>query len=193
MRLLKADKHRAMPWKNGKGVTREVASEPLPGNPDGRFLWRVSLATVEGESDFSPFPGIDRTIAVLAGDGMQLTVDGVLQPEMRALCGPFPFSGDSSVSARCLGGPITDLNVMTLRGYAWHHVQRCAFEGPLVFNTAKALSAIVFTGTCMVRADGIELAAEGQDVLCWIAPDVHVHLTAEQSSVVYLIEMERLS
>lgn len=192
MHLLKADSHRVMPWKNGKGVTREVASEPLSGDPNGRFLWRISLATVEGESAFSPFPGIDRTIAVLAGDGMQLTVDGVKQPEMQALCDPFPFSGDSEVSARCLAGPITDLNVMTFRGHAWHRVQRHAFDGYIVLRGVKALSAIVFTGACTVRVDGIELAAEGEDVLCSIAANVDVHVSAEHGSVIYFIEMELL-
>jgi environmental stress-induced protein Ves len=181
-----------MPWKNGKGVTREVASEPLPGAPTGRFLWRISLATVEGESVFSPFPGIDRTIAVLAGDGMQLTVDGVKQPEMRALANPFPFSGDSEVSARCLAGPITDLNVMTSRGHAWHRVQRYAFDDSIVLGSVKTLSAIVFAGACTVRVNGIELAAEEQDVLCSIAANVNVHLTAEQGSIIYFIEMELL-
>ncbi len=49
------------PWRNGQGQTTEIA---LAGRPDD-FAWRVSLAEVARDSDFSPFPGVDRIIMLV--------------------------------------------------------------------------------------------------------------------------------
>ena len=42
IRLLPAGLYTEMPWKNGQGVTREVARYPEAGEYD----WRISLATI---------------------------------------------------------------------------------------------------------------------------------------------------
>jgi len=53
----------ASPWKNGGGVTREVAAFPEGAALDA-FVWRVSVADVAQAGPFSRFAGIDRTLAV---------------------------------------------------------------------------------------------------------------------------------
>ncbi|HEV7980797.1 HutD family protein [Amycolatopsis sp.] len=63
--------HVPVPWKNGGGVTREVAG----GFSD--FGWRVSVADVSTSGPFSVFPGVDRTIMGVEGSGMVLSLDGV--------------------------------------------------------------------------------------------------------------------
>jgi environmental stress-induced protein Ves len=80
------------------------------------FEWRVSLADVAADGPFSVFPGVDRVLTVIAGDGLVLEVEGKterLQPGV-----PFAFPGDADVVARLTSGPIRDLNVMVRRG-AW--------------------------------------------------------------------------
>ena len=74
--VLRAAEREAAPWKNGGGVTREVAAHPADSGLDG-FHWRVSLADVAQGGPFSVFPGVDRVITVVRGAGMVLTVDGV--------------------------------------------------------------------------------------------------------------------
>lgn len=64
-----------MPWKNGGGVTRELVKLPHPTDP-ARFLARLSIATVATSGPFSAFPGIDRTLLMLEGRGMRLSLDG---------------------------------------------------------------------------------------------------------------------
>jgi environmental stress-induced protein Ves len=64
MSILRFDDLKAVPWKNGLGVTREIAVEPVGASMDD-FLWRVSIADVDTASPFSTFPGIDRTIVLL--------------------------------------------------------------------------------------------------------------------------------
>ena len=100
-------------WKNGGGVTREVASWPEEAGLDG-FDWRISLAEVAAGGPFSVFPGVDRVITVVDGAGMELTVDGVRHP-LPGLHHPFAFAGDAATGCRLLDGAITDFNVMTRR------------------------------------------------------------------------------
>ena len=129
-RLLRSAYYRRMPWKNGGGETVEIAVFPEDAAL-ADFGWRVSMATVASDGPFSVFPGIDRTLAVLSGDGMDLSIEGIgerlLTPDSAALA----FPADAPTTARLTGGPITDLNVMTRRGRFAHRMSRHDSEGPL--------------------------------------------------------------
>ena len=76
MDVWRRDDHLQMPWKNGGGLTREVASSP-PGSALTDFDWRISFAEVAAGGPFSTFPGVDRVIILIDGPAMALTVDGV--------------------------------------------------------------------------------------------------------------------
>ncbi len=103
-------------WKNGAGLTREIAVSP-PGAPPDTFDWRISIAEVEQDAPFSVFPGIDRCIVLLRGSGMILhAANGELVHRLDRRHEPFRFSGDLPLDATLLGGPSTDFNVMTRRG-----------------------------------------------------------------------------
>jgi environmental stress-induced protein Ves len=111
-----------MPWKNGKGVTEEVASFPDGAGLDA-FGWRLSIAHVAEDGPFSIFPGIDRTITLLAGNGMTLEMpDG--RNELRPGGAPVSFSGDVEIASRNVDGPTVDFNVMTRRSVYSHRVTR---------------------------------------------------------------------
>jgi environmental stress-induced protein Ves len=101
----------ATPWKNGGGVTREIVRMP-PGADMDSFDWRVSIAEISADGEFSRFPGVDRTIILLEGDGVYMdAVDHRLDTPLL----PFAFSGDEHISAKLLGGTSIDFNVMTRR------------------------------------------------------------------------------
>lgn len=134
MKLLRADDHRRMPWKNGKGVTIEIAIHPQDATVES-FDWRLSTASVESDGPFSIFEGIERSLAVLTGDGIILTLEG---HDHRLTKGspPLGFPADSPTTARLIGAPITDLNAMSRRGKASHRLIRQPVSGPtgLVLN-----------------------------------------------------------
>lgn len=114
VRLLRASDRVARPWKNGGGVTRDVAVFP-DGAGDEDFLWRASLATIEKAGPFSAFPGVDRAFLLLRGDlriGIGDRGAQRLHPGSPALL----FGGEDAVRAEPLGGPCTALNIMTRRG-----------------------------------------------------------------------------
>jgi environmental stress-induced protein Ves len=111
--ILRAADRAAAAWKNGGGVTREVAASP-PGAGMDDFDWRVSLADVARGGPFSRFPGVDRVITVVEGAGMELEVDGAAHLA-DARYAPFAFPGDADTGCRLLDGPIVDFNVMTRR------------------------------------------------------------------------------
>jgi len=113
MRVLRAADRIATPWKNGGGVTREVAIFP-PGAGLDAFEWRISLAEIEADGPFSPFAGVDRVLTVIAGAGLMMTVDERLLA-LDAASPPLAFAGEASVTARLTDGPISDLNLMVRR------------------------------------------------------------------------------
>ncbi len=110
-----------VPWRNGGGETREVAAHP-PGAGFADFAWRISMATVGQDGPFSDFPGVDRTLAILSGDGIYLSVQGAREIALAPASEPHAFPADVPTSARLIGGPVLDLNVMTRRGRARHRV-----------------------------------------------------------------------
>lgn len=132
--VLRWSEYRSMPWKNGGGVTREVASgsvraplaaeEPAAESaevPADGFDWRVSIADVDAGGPFSPFPGVDRVITLVEGEGMVLTVDGISQ--LVEPLSPFAFPGDATTDCLLKAGAVRDMNVMTRRGRATAQVR----------------------------------------------------------------------
>jgi uncharacterized protein len=111
----------AQPWKNGAGLTREIAVGPR--DADGsHFDWRFSVAEVERAAPFSVFPGVHRCIVLLVGAGLRLrSGDAQIDHRLDVPYQAFHFPGDLPLSADLLSGPSADFNVMTRRG-VWRSI-----------------------------------------------------------------------
>lgn len=119
IRLGPAD-YRLMPWKNGQGSTVELAIHPL-GATLQSFDWRLSMADVAQDGDFSPFPGYDRSLMLAFGGGLELSFDSASAPQRLQQPGAVAeFSGDWATRCRLLDGPVRDFNVMSARGRVQH-------------------------------------------------------------------------
>ncbi|SHI07227.1 HutD/Ves family protein [Pollutimonas bauzanensis] len=117
VQLIRAADLKPVPWKNGSGITREIAAQP-PGAAFDAFSWRVSMADVAQAGPFSVFEGIDRIIVVRRGGAMVMnnTATGarhILRPGE-----PLRFPGEASIEAELPDGPIQDFNLMWRRGRA---------------------------------------------------------------------------
>src|ERR1700720_3517473 len=73
LKIVRASDCLTTPWKNGGGSTTEIAAAPEGASLD-IFDWRISMARVASDGPFSDFPGIDRTLAVVSGHGLALTI-----------------------------------------------------------------------------------------------------------------------
>ena len=152
MRILRAATYRVMPWKNGGGTTTEIAVSPENAGLDD-FDWRISMARVESGGAFSTFAGIDRTLAVLEGEGILLDVAGHAPARLTGASAPFSFPGDAPTSAQLVGGPITDLNVMTRRGRMTHKVERLALSDAIEIESVADATVILATGGVAIASD----------------------------------------
>lgn len=101
----------AAAWKNGLGLTWEIAvdADPIAQSP---FRWRLSRARITESSLFSAYPGVRRWLALAAGGALEMRID-TLPP--RALERPgqwLSFDGGARVESVPLDGVVEDFNLM---------------------------------------------------------------------------------
>ncbi|MFJ6754862.1 HutD family protein [Streptomyces sp. NPDC091273] len=152
LRLLRAADRGATPWKNGGGVTREIAARP-EGAGTGDFAWRVSLAEVAADGPFSSFPGVDRILTLAEGAGMDLAVAGVrhLVDERFA---PRDFAGDEPTDCRLLDGPVVNFNVMYRRSET--RAETAVVRGVLALavRPGETLLVVALDGPALLHRSG---------------------------------------
>jgi len=110
MRIIRRDELIETPWKNGGGITREIAETRTGAKSDGALIWRLSMADVAGNGRFSSFAGLTRILTVIKGNGMTLvSPDAVLEADYGR---PVRFDGALAITAKLKNGPLTDLNLI---------------------------------------------------------------------------------
>ncbi|MFJ7265566.1 HutD family protein [Streptomyces sp. NPDC099050] len=148
IRILRAADRPATRWKNGGGVTREIAAGPEGSGMDD-FGWRVSLAEVTADGAFSVFPGVDRTLTLAEGAGMDLAIGGVRRLVDRRY-EPQRFPGDEPTDCRLLGGPVVNFNVMYRRGVVSADTAVVRGELALAVGPGESLLVVVLDGAAEV-------------------------------------------
>lgn len=143
LRILTPADYLTTPWKNGRGVTTEIAREPLPGASAAGFdfAWRLSMAPVREDGPFSPFAGIERTIVVIEGAGCDLHFD---TGEVHRLLPfePYAFDGGAKVTGHLVDGPIRDFNVMVRRD-VWQAQMQVHAGGEASLGSVRAGAVLV--------------------------------------------------
>lgn len=190
--IRRREEHRRMPWKNGLGVTEEIAIAPEGVTLADPFLWRLSSALVQADGPFSLFPGYDRTLVVIDGAGMILDADGK-RTTLARFGDPFVFPGETSVTSALSEGPIRDFNVMALRGKVrsrTHLFRLSEGTGGEAFVTATAgetTIVVCLDGSCAVAgAEHREALLHGLDALfvTGVTEDVRLSLGGDGVAVV---------
>jgi environmental stress-induced protein Ves len=106
---LPRDQYRSMPWRNGSGITREIARDAGAG---AEFLWRLSLASITASGPFSNYDGYRRSVTLIAGNGFRLAI-GAQQPLTLDMVGATAlFSGDVPTGCVLIDGACSDLSLM---------------------------------------------------------------------------------
>lgn len=132
MRIIRFDDLKTVPWKNGGGITREVAAE----RKDDAIVWRLSMADVDTDGAFSKFENLRRILTVTKGQGMDLiSSETTLHANFAA---PVLFDGEADITSRLHNGPIRDFNVI-------YDPKACRIDAAIW--TAPHLATLAATGT----------------------------------------------
>ncbi|MBY4597777.1 HutD family protein [bacterium BD-1] len=142
MRLLHlpAYEYRRERWRNERGWTREIHRHP-EGAAD--WLWRASIAEIDQDAPFSAFPGCDRELVLLAGEGMHLHFD---DGETHTLLPPHErlrFAGERPLRAELLSGPTHDFNLIWRRDAVDATLLHRPLVGPMVFFAEQGVTWLV--------------------------------------------------
>lgn len=113
--VLRCQSYRSMPWRNGRGSTLEIARDPATGE---EFAWRLSLADIEQDGDFSEYPGYRRALALIAGNSLHLRFKGHGHCLLEAAGRGTRFEGDWKTHCAVPDGRCTDLSLIVRRGRA---------------------------------------------------------------------------
>lgn len=106
MPIIRQSDYKEMPWKNGGGVTREIACH----KQQNKMIWRLSIAEVLADGPFSTFEDHHRILTVIKGDGMRLVSE---QSEIEAnLRQPVSFDGSEAIYGYCKSKPIFNFNLI---------------------------------------------------------------------------------
>lgn len=174
------------PWKNGAGLTREIAVGPNSAADSG-FDWRFSLAEVEHDAPFSAFAGIDRCIVLLRGAGMRLHSDGgELDHRLDRPLAPFHFSGDTPLAATLIDGPSSDFNVMTRRN-AWT-CEATAHRESFTPASSDVTLLLCTEGEWLVASDSPEVLCTMQGLL-WRTLPSRIGVSPRQSGAILLVRL----
>ena len=157
-----------MPWKNGGGVTRELLKLPADAGADDWTL-RISVADIDADGPFSPFPGIARWFAVLSGAGVRLRWPARAL-HLHAGEAPLHFDGGDAPDCTLFDGPTRDLNVMARSSKAGALVEVASWDDRE--RWASSVHAMGFFALQPLRLLGPQDAPVNMPALslCWHEP-----------------------
>ena len=143
-----------MPWANGRGTSYEIASDR---GKAGEWAWRLAMAPVNEDGPFSRIECVNRSLAVVEGAGMLLSVD-----RKKLQCLPMQvvqFRGDAITEATLTDGPIMDINLMVRRKEAEGEMAIISNAGLL--NGASIVVAV--GGSAQVKSGDSTIDLERHD------------------------------
>lgn len=172
-------------WKNGGGITREIAEE----RHSGTLIWRLSMADVVTDGAFSDFSGLTRILTVIDGVGMELSgPDTALDADYAK---PVIFDGETPIMSTLKDGPIRDLNLMFDTATCSGTVEPLQGPAQIVYPTISdvmVLGVHCVAGSTQVNAD-IKLM-KGDTALVTSTP---LRLELDRDAIALVITLKALS
>lgn len=150
-RIIPANEYRRERWKNGLGWTREILRVP----DSDAWDWRLSIAEIERDAAFSSFPGIDRELVLLRGNGLRLTFDDGRVIELMPPHDRLRFAGEDGATGELIDGTTHDFNLMWRRGRVRTELLHRPLVGPMLFFTEPGLHWVIhlIAGKAVFDAD----------------------------------------
>ena len=140
LHIVRKSSYKAVPWKNGGGITHEAMRVPATGEA---FRWRVSVAHIEASGPFSDFAQYSRTMVLLKGAGIELRFANGELRQLRRVGELVQFDGANPVHCELLDGPCVDFNLMVEK-LEPVDVRLSRLEAPLDVSASGDSSTLVF-------------------------------------------------
>lgn len=123
--VLRASDYARMRWKNGAGWTSEILKVHGSDERDTNdWDWRLSIAEIETDAPFSAFPGVERELVLLSGNGLRLRFDDGETHELLPPHDKLRFAGERAAFGELIDGATRDFNLMWKRdavdAQLWH-------------------------------------------------------------------------
>ena len=107
--LLTPQQYRRMPWKNGGGVSVDIAADATGGE-----VWRFGRTPIPVAGPFSDYTGYDRVQVLIGGHG--LVLDGPNgEIDLRTPFKIVRYKGELPLVSRLEAGPVEVVNLIGLR------------------------------------------------------------------------------
>ncbi len=110
-RVIPAADYRRERWRNGLGWTREILRLP----DAGEWQLRLSIAEIEQDAAFSAFPGVERELVLLQGEGLRLRFADGRCETLKPPCQRLRFAGEDELAGELVDGVTQDFNLMWRR------------------------------------------------------------------------------
>jgi environmental stress-induced protein Ves len=150
--LLDPASYRRTPWKNGGGVTIDIAEQD--------DIWRFGRTPITTPGPFSDYSGFDRVQVLVAGAGLVLeTPNGEI--DVRTPFSPVAFAGETPIVSRLEAGPVEVVNLIGNRARVRIDLQVLR-AGATIGRSVGTHLAYAACGPAALAIDGVEhrLAAD---------------------------------
>jgi environmental stress-induced protein Ves len=162
MQIIRQSSFKAVPWKNGGGITHEAIRVPPTGET---FRWRVSIARIDASGPFSDFAGYHRTMVLLRGAGVALELSDGSRRVLKDAGDMAEFDGALGAECELLDGPCTDLNLIADRSLAPIEARVERLRHPLSMSGGAVTRVVLpIEGSLEVHAGGATAVLEPWDL-----------------------------
>lgn len=149
-RVIPRVEYRRERWRNGLGWTREIVR--VPDTDDWQV--RLSIAEIEQDAAFSAFPGIERELVLLRGEGLRLrfadgTLHTLMPPHDR-----LRFAGEAQVRGELVDGVTHDFNLMWRRDAVNAELLHRPLVGSMFFFTEADTAWVIHLLSGQAQFDG---------------------------------------
>lgn len=147
--------YRRTPWKNGGGVTIDIADAYRPGAEPGGWdgmLWRLGRTRIVAPGPFSDLSGYERILTVIGGRGLVLEVADGAALDVRTPLMPVRFPGEARITSRLEAGPVEVLNLIADRA---RKIDVAILAGAATRSLPKGMHVVyALTGPASFEIDG---------------------------------------
>ncbi|MEO6155570.1 MAG: HutD family protein [Thermomonas sp.] len=194
-RILPVGGYTRMRWKNGAGWTSEILK--VHGSDDrdtNDWDWRLSIAEIEADAPFSAFPGVERELVLLSGNGLRLRFDHDGASGVHELLPPHDklrFAGEHSAFGELIDGPTRDFNLMWKRDRCTAQLWHRPLVGTMVMFVApgEAWAVYVLAGQARFADDSGLGTMQMGDTVILVANDSRVRHVLDGGGELLLIRV----